>query len=230
MRTFILSSLAILLLSINHTAQAQQQKEYTYHVKIVNSKGKPQPNIYAYHENYYTKERKYFKSDKNGMMTITSTEVSVDMYIDAEKSNGLHRKFFHFYREPKESIVYDTKKEIEKAMKGKVLTTIQEHPEYPGGIEECIKFLHKKAWEHPVIKKENSFHANRIGIPQSVIIQFIIDKKGNIKYPAVVRGLGSPIDQAAIDIILSMPKWEPGKHKGKPVNCLFALPVRVLFI
>ena len=116
MKTFILTSLAILLLSINHTAQAQQQKEYTYHVKIINSKGKPQPNIYAYHENYYTKERKYFKSDKNGMMTITSTEVCVKMYIDAEKSNGLHRKFFSFYREPKESIVYDTKKEIEKAM------------------------------------------------------------------------------------------------------------------
>ena len=76
MRGFILTTLAILLLSFSHTTYAQQQeKEYTYQVKIVNSKGKPQPNIYAYYETN-KKERNYFKSDSNGIMTITSTNGS----------------------------------------------------------------------------------------------------------------------------------------------------------
>ena len=115
-------------------------------------------------------------------------------------------------------------------MKGKVLTNSQEHPEYPEGIEECLKFLHKKAWEHPYIRNENCKQANRIGVHNTVLIQFIVDKKGNIAFPVVIRGLGEPMDQAAIDVLLSMPRWKPGKHKGKPVNCLSVIPIRVLFI
>ena len=230
MKSTILTPLIILLLTISSNVNAQQQeKEYTYQVKIVNSKGKPQPDIYAYYETN-DKGKRYFKSDSNGIMTITSTDVYLEMNIDPEKSKGYHRTFFNFYHEPKGDVVYDTKKEIDKALKGEAVTICQEMPEYPGGMHECMRFLNKKVWEHPIIAKENSFHANRTGIPEMVIIQFIIDKKGNIKFPAVVKGLGSPIDQAAIDVLLAMPRWKPGMQKGKPVNCLFAIPVRVLFI
>ena len=82
MKATIITPLIILLLTISSNVSAQQQEnEYTYQVKIVNSKGKPQPDIYAYYETG-DNERKYFKSDSNGIMTITSTDVYVKMNID----------------------------------------------------------------------------------------------------------------------------------------------------
>lgn len=157
MKATIITALAILLTSISSTASAQHEpKEYTYQVRIVNSKGKPQPDIYAYYENRYSKERKYFKSNDKGIMTITSTNVYVQMNIDPEKSNGYHRTFFSFYREPEGEVVYDTQKDIDKVLKGEVLTVCQEMPEYPGGIQECTKFLNKKASYYKKGKQHSS--------------------------------------------------------------------------
>lgn len=220
MKATIITPLIILLLTISSNVSAQQQEnEYTYQVKIVNSKGKPQPDIYAYYETG-NNERKYFKSDSNGIMTITSTDVYVKMNIDPEKSKGYHRTFFSFYHEPKGDVVYDTKKEIEKALKGKVFSVCYEMPEFPGGIQECLKYIQEK------IDEKRTPYDYCSGVQGTVIIQIIVDKKGNITFPVVICGTDPVLDKFALEIIQSMPKWKPGKDKkGKTVNVMFTIPV-----
>lgn len=64
----------------------------------------------------------------------------------------------------------------------------------------------------------------RVGYPQEArefgyegeeIISFIVDAKGNVKINKIVNSVHSSIDKVVIDIILSSPKWTPGKKHGK---------------
>jgi TonB family protein len=58
-----------------------------------------------------------------------------------------------------------------------------------------------------------------------VYVTFIVDKEGYIKSAKVIRGVHSALDQEALRVILSSPRWEPGKEKGKPVNVTFTMPI-----
>ena len=57
------------------------------------------------------------------------------------------------------------------------------------------------------------------------IVQFIVDKEGNIVQPKVVRGVDPYLDKEAVRVVKSMPKWIPGKQNGKAVRVKFTVPV-----
>jgi TonB family protein len=58
-----------------------------------------------------------------------------------------------------------------------------------------------------------------------VFVQFMIDKSGYIKDAKVVRGVHPSIDQEALRIVYSSPKWKPGTQKGEPVDVVFTFPI-----
>ena len=59
-----------------------------------------------------------------------------------------------------------------------------------------------------------------------VTLQFIIAKNGNVKDITVARSSGSQIlDDEAVRIVSMSPQWEPGKHKGEPVDVRFTFPL-----
>ena len=73
--------------------------------------------------------------------------------------------------------------------------------------------------KYPQISRENNSQGR-------VIVRFIIDSNGVVTSPQVVRSSGDcNLDMEAVRVIESMPKWKPGKHKGKPVRVLFTFPV-----
>lgn len=41
------------------------------------------------------------------------------------------------------------------------------------------------------------------------IVQFIVDKEGNIVQPKVVRGVDPYLDKEALRVVGLMPKWKP---------------------
>ena len=91
-------------------------------------------------------------------------------------------------------------------------------PEFPGGQQALFKYLGDNV-KYPVIAQEN-------GIQGRVICQFVVNKDGSIVDIEVVRSGGDPsLDKEAIRVIKSMPKWKPGKQRGKPVRVKFTLPV-----
>ena len=57
------------------------------------------------------------------------------------------------------------------------------------------------------------------------VITFIVTKEGDIKDPVVVRGVDPQLDAEALRVIKAMPKWKPGKQKGKAVNVRYTQPV-----
>lgn len=58
-----------------------------------------------------------------------------------------------------------------------------------------------------------------------VVVLFTINVDGTITNAKVVKSSDSTLDNEAIRVINSMPKWLPATADGKPVPCNYSMPV-----
>ena len=107
--------------------------------------------------------------------------------------------------------------EEEEVEEQQIFQVVEEMPEFPGGMAECMKFLGKNI-KYPTISQEN-------GVQGRVIVQFVVNRDGSIVDPVVVRGVDPYLDKEALRVIASMPKWKPGKQRGKEVRVKYTVPV-----
>lgn len=98
-----------------------------------------------------------------------------------------------------------------------IFQVVEEMPEFPGGMAECLKFISKNI-KYPTIAQEN-------GIQGRVIIQFVVNQDGSIVDPVVMRTVDPYLDKEALRVIKMMPKWKPGKQRGKAVRVKYTVPV-----
>lgn len=92
-------------------------------------------------------------------------------------------------------------------------------PQFPGGVQALLAYINSTV-KYP---KE----AMAEGKQGRSIVSFVIMKDGTIDNVAIAKSAGSDIlDQEAIRVVKSMPKWEPGTIKGKPVNVKFNVPIQ----
>lgn len=99
-----------------------------------------------------------------------------------------------------------------------IYLVVEEMPEFPGGQQAMMKFISENL-KYPVAAQEN-------GIQGRVICQFVINRDGSVVDVIVVRSAGDQyLDNEAIRVIKSMPKWIPGKQKGKPVRVKYTIPI-----
>lgn len=107
---------------------------------------------------------------------------------------------------------------VEEEEEEVVFVVVETMPEFPGGQQALFKYLSENV-RYPVIAQEN-------GIQGRVICQFVVNKDGAIVDVEVVRSGGDPsLDKEAIRVIKSMPKWNPGKQRGKAVRVKYTVPV-----
>lgn len=107
--------------------------------------------------------------------------------------------------------------EEEEVEEQQIFQVVEEMPEFPGGMAECMKFLAKNI-KYPTIAQEN-------GVQGRVIVQFVVNKDGTIVDPVVVRSVDPYLDKEALRVIKAMPKWKPGKQRGKAVRVKYTVPV-----
>ncbi len=96
---------------------------------------------------------------------------------------------------------------------------VEEMPTFNGGepATEFRKFIAQNL-QYPETAAEN-------GIEGRVIIQFAVNKEGNVVDANVVRGVDTALDKEALRVVNSSPDWEPGKQRGKAVDVLFTFPI-----
>lgn len=94
-----------------------------------------------------------------------------------------------------------------------VYQVVEEMPEFPGGMPALMEFIRKNLRHDKAEKRER------------VIIQIVVDKKGNATNPVVLRSTNPALDEEALRIVSLMPKWKPGRQAGKNRNVKFAFPV-----
>lgn len=90
-------------------------------------------------------------------------------------------------------------------------------PEFPGGMSELMSFIGKNT-KYPI-------EAYNKKIEGKVIVEFIVKKDGSVSSAKVISKTNEILNKEALRVVNSMPKWKPGKNKGKIVDVRFVLPV-----
>ena len=94
---------------------------------------------------------------------------------------------------------------------------VEQMPEYPGGMEELMKFLQRNV-KYPKEAQEQ-------GKQGRVIVQFVVNKDGSITDAKIVKSVDPQLDAEALRVVNAMPNWTPGKQRGKEVRTYFTIPV-----
>lgn len=113
-------------------------------------------------------------------------------------------------------ITFRLKSPVEE-MKEETLTVVDVMPQYPGGDRELLKFI-AQSIKYPT-------DAQEAGVQGRVICSFVVDKKGNIVEPKIIRGIDPSLDAEALRVIGMMPRWTPGRQDGKAVRVLYTVPI-----
>lgn len=107
--------------------------------------------------------------------------------------------------------------EEEDETETQIFTVVENEPEFPGGMEALYKYLAQNI-KYPQLARENN-------ITGKVYVTFVVEKDGSIANPKVLRDIGGGCGAEAIRVVKAMPKWNPGKQRGKAVRVQFNLPV-----
>ena len=94
---------------------------------------------------------------------------------------------------------------------------VETMPAFRGGEQKLFEFL----GNNMVYPKE----AKEAGIEGQVFVEFYIERDGTVCDAKVLRGIGYGCDEEALRVIGLMPKWYPGKQRGKAVRVRYTLPI-----
>ncbi len=144
-------------------------------------------------------------------INIVEDDVEVDdnLEIDAEADQNT---------EVEEYIAPVKQDEEESAEEAQIFMVVESMPEFPGGEPALYKFLGENI-KYPQMAKES-------GIQGRVFVTFVVEKNGSVTDVRVLRGIGGGCDEEAIRVVQNMPKWTPGKQRGKSVRVQYNLPVK----
>jgi protein TonB len=98
-----------------------------------------------------------------------------------------------------------------------VFTVVEEMPEFPGGMAKLAEYLANNI-KYPQMARES-------GIQGRVFINFVVEPDGHVSNVNVKRSVGGGCDEEALRVVKAMPKWKPGKQRGKAVRVSYNLPV-----
>jgi protein TonB len=96
-------------------------------------------------------------------------------------------------------------------------TFVKEMPSFPGGNEALLRYI----MEH--VNYPPDAAAN--GIQGTVLLRFVVSSTGDVTRVEVTRSANPLLDDEALRVISSLPRWKPGKQDGNPVPVWFSVPV-----
>jgi protein TonB len=107
--------------------------------------------------------------------------------------------------------------EVEEETVEEVFVVVEEMPQYPGGFGEFYLFMADNLNYPP--------QATRMEIEGRVYVEFTVDQNGALDDIRVVKGIGAGCDEEAVRVMKLVPKFIPGKQRGKPVKVRMVLPI-----
>lgn len=116
-------------------------------------------------------------------------------------------------------------------VKEKKFKVVEEMPSFPGCeglsvVKKRQQCAQKKMLEFIYKNLKYPTEARKNGVEGTVVITYVVEKDGTINDAKILRDIGDGCGEEALRIVNSMPKWNPGIQKGKPVNVQFNIPIR----
>ena len=105
----------------------------------------------------------------------------------------------------------------DEVVEQEIFKIVEEMPSFPGGEAKLMEYVGKNV-KYPQIARET-------GIQGRVFVNFVVEPDGSVSNVSVLRGIGGGCDEEAMRVVKNMPKWKPGKQRGKPVRVQYMLPV-----
>lgn len=99
----------------------------------------------------------------------------------------------------------------------KIFDVVEQPPSFPGGQAALMSYLSKSVKYPEEALKDN--------VQGRVIVGFIVEKDGSVSNAKIIRSVDSALDKEAIRIVMSMPKWTPGRQNGRNVRTKYNVPV-----
>lgn len=103
------------------------------------------------------------------------------------------------------------------AQQEEIYVIVDEIPEFPGGVAKMNEYL-----SNSIIYPEYAVNNN---IEGKVVLEFVVDIDGAITDIKIKQTVHESLDNEALRIVKSMPKWKPGKNDGKFVRVKYTLPI-----
>ena len=100
----------------------------------------------------------------------------------------------------------------------KAYEVVEVMPKFKGGESAMMEFLMMNM-KYP----ESAIKAKQQG---RAIVGFVVRKDGTVSDVHITKSAGHAVlDEEAMRVVKSMPAWEPGKQKGKPVDVKYNVPI-----
>ena len=99
----------------------------------------------------------------------------------------------------------------------KIYKSVEQMPMFPGGEVGLLRYLQENIQYPPEAAKNN--------VQGRVILQFVVDKTGQVGEVKILRSVSEEIDAEAVRVVKSLPKFEPGRQDGEAVSVWYTLPV-----
>ena len=99
-----------------------------------------------------------------------------------------------------------------------IYMVVEDPPEFPGGLQALSDYLRDNI-KYPEACRQDSIQGR-------VIISFVVEKDGSISSAEVIKSVHEQLDAEALRVISAMPKWKPGKQRGKVVRVEYAIPIK----
>lgn len=111
----------------------------------------------------------------------------------------------------------ESKKETQEQFTGGPFVNYETPPEFPGGTKALMEYIkNEKRYPQEAIEK---------GIEGRVMTTYTIEVDGSLTEIEIIKGVDPLLDQEALRIIKTMPKWKPGMQKNQAVRVRFRLPI-----
>ncbi len=143
------------------------------------------------------------------VLNIVDDDVKIDDELEIEDSEADDKTLIDV------APVVAAKEEEEET--AEVFFIVEDMPEFPGG-EMALRAFIGNAIKYPVIAQEN-------GIQGKVYVTFVVGKDGSVSNATIARGVDASLDKEALRVVNTLPKWKPGKQRGKPVNVSYTVPI-----
>lgn len=101
-----------------------------------------------------------------------------------------------------------------------IYTLVEKMPQFPGGEMKMFELIRENlTFDRDSFLEDLAF---------SAVVRFVVTKNGEIKnVQAIKRKPNSTLARALVKVVEKMPLWEPGIHKGKPVDTYSYIPLHI---
>jgi periplasmic protein TonB len=134
-------------------------------------------------------------------------EIDDDLFIDDVEARPETRIDFRQIEMEEEEIDDD-----------KIFVIVEDPPDFQGKGQDGFRQYIAENLRYPQIAAEK-------GIQGRVFVSFVVNADGTVTNAEVVRGVDPALDREALRVVMSSPRWTPGRQRGRAVRVAFTFPI-----